>query len=57
MLGFLFLGLGVPGPFALVYKEIGARAGGPRGGRLAASLALIGVALMRSFVIMSIAAR
>ena len=45
MLGFLFLGLVVPGLFALVDKEIGARAGGPRG-RLAASLALIGVALM-----------
>ena len=45
MLGFLFLGLVVPGLFALVDKEIGARPRGPRG-RLAASLALIGVALM-----------
>jgi inner membrane protein len=45
MLGFLFLGLVVPGLFALVDKEIGARPRGLRG-RLAASLALIGVALM-----------
>jgi inner membrane protein len=45
MLGFLFLGLVVPGLFSLVDKEIGVRPQGPRG-RLAASLALIGIVLM-----------
>lgn len=45
MLGLLFLGLVVPGVFSLVDKEIGASSRGPRG-RLAASLALIGVVLM-----------
>lgn len=45
MLLFLILGLVVPGLFSLVDKEIGARQRGPRG-RLAASLALIGVVLM-----------
>ncbi len=45
MLAFLFLGLVVPGLFALIDKEIGARHRGPRG-RLAAILALAGVVLM-----------
>jgi inner membrane protein len=45
MLAFLILGLIVPGLFALVDREIGVRRRGPRG-RLAASLALIGVVLM-----------
>ncbi|HLZ43453.1 MAG TPA: metal-dependent hydrolase [Candidatus Sulfotelmatobacter sp.] len=45
MLVLLFLGLVVPSLFSLIDKEIGARARGPRG-RLAASLALIGVVLM-----------
>jgi inner membrane protein len=45
MLALLFLGLVVPALFSLVDKEIGARPRGPRG-RLAASLALIGVVLM-----------
>lgn len=45
MLGFLVLGLIVPGLFALVDKEIGARPSGPPG-RLAASLALVGIVLM-----------
>lgn len=42
MLAFLILGLVTPSFFAMIDKEIGARARGPRG-RLAASLALIGV--------------
>jgi len=41
--GLLLLGLIVPGLFHLIDREIGARQHGPRG-RLAASLALIGVA-------------
>lgn len=45
MLGFLILGLIVPPIFGLIDKEIGARRRGLRG-RLAASLALIGVVLM-----------
>jgi inner membrane protein len=45
MLVLLILGLIVPGIFALVDREIGVRKRGPRG-RLAASLALIGVVLM-----------
>ena len=45
MLVFLFLGLVVPSLFALIDTEVGARARGPRG-RVAASLALIGVVLM-----------
>ena len=45
MLALLFLGLVVPAIFALIDKEIGAKRRGPRG-RLAASLALIGVVLM-----------
>lgn len=42
---FLVLGLIVPAFFSLIDKEIGARQRGPRG-RLAATLALLGVALM-----------
>ena len=45
MLGLLILGLSVPALFGLIDKEIGARQKGPRG-RLAASLALIGVVLL-----------
>jgi inner membrane protein len=45
MFAFLLLGLIVPALFALIDKEIGAHARGPRG-RLAASLALIGVVLL-----------
>jgi len=45
MLLLLFLGLIVPSIFSLIDKEIGAKRRGPRG-RLAASLALIGVVLM-----------
>ena len=45
MLGFMILGLVVPSIFGLIDKEIGARRRGPRG-RLAATLALIGVVLM-----------
>jgi len=45
MLVFLILGLVVPGLFALVDKEIGARHRGPRG-RFAATFALVGVVLM-----------
>lgn len=45
MLVLLILGLIVPGIFALVDREIGFRKRGPRG-RLAASLALVGVVLM-----------
>jgi inner membrane protein len=45
MLAFLILGLIVPGFLALIDREIGVRKRGPRG-RLAASLALIGVVLM-----------
>ena len=45
MLAFLFLGLVIPGLFSLVDKEIGARSRGPRG-RLAASLALVGIVAM-----------
>jgi inner membrane protein len=45
MLGVLILGLVAPLVFALVDKDIGARSRGP-GGRLAASLALIGIVLM-----------
>ncbi len=45
MLLFLFLGLIVPSLFALIDTEIGAQRRGPRG-RLAASLALVGVVLM-----------
>lgn len=45
MLGLLVLGLVVPSLFALIDKEIGVRQRGPRG-RVAATLALIGVVLM-----------
>jgi inner membrane protein len=45
MLGFLILGLVVPSLFGLIDKEIGVRKRGPRG-RIAASLALLGVVLM-----------
>jgi inner membrane protein len=45
MFVFLLLGLIVPSLFALIDKEIGARARSPRG-RLAASLALVGVVLV-----------
>ena len=45
MLGFLILGLIVPGLFSLIDREIGVRHRGPRG-RLAATLALTGVVLM-----------
>ncbi len=45
MLVFLFLGLVVPGLFALIDKEIGTRRRGPRG-QVAATLALVGVVLM-----------
>lgn len=45
MLGFLILGLITPSIFGLIDREIGVRKRGPRG-RLAASLALIGVVLM-----------
>jgi inner membrane protein len=45
MLGLLFLGLIVPGLFALIDREVGARRQGP-GGRVAAKLALAGVVLM-----------
>jgi inner membrane protein len=47
MLVLLALGLIVPGIFALVDREIGIRKRGPRG-RLAATLALLGVVLMWS---------
>jgi len=45
MLGLLFLGLVVPGLFALIDTEIGARRRGPRG-RIAATLALVGVVVL-----------
>ena len=45
MFGLLLLGLIVPSLFSLIDREIGARAGGPRG-RLAATLALAGVVVM-----------
>jgi len=45
MFGFLLLGLIVPSLFGLIDKEIGARQRGPRG-RIAATLALIGVVLL-----------
>jgi len=45
MLGLLFLGLIVPPLFSLIDREVGARKRGPRG-RVAATLALIGVVLM-----------
>ena len=45
MLGLLILGLIVPPIFAMIDSEIGVRRRGPRG-RLAASLALLGVVLM-----------
>ena len=45
MLGFMILGLVLPSLFGLIDKEIGARRRGPRG-RLAATLALVGVVLM-----------
>jgi inner membrane protein len=45
MLGLLFLGLVVPAFFSLIDGEIGARPRGPRG-RVAATLALVGVVLM-----------
>ncbi len=45
MFALLLLGLIIPAFFSLIDKEIGARARGPRG-RVAASLALIGVVLM-----------
>jgi inner membrane protein len=45
MLGFLILGLIVPGLFSLIDREVGARRHGPRG-RVAATLALIGIVLM-----------
>jgi len=45
MLLFLFLGLVAPSLFSLIDKEVGARTRRPRG-RVAASLALIGVVLM-----------
>ena len=45
MLVFLIGGLVVPGLFSLIDREVGARQRGPRG-RLAASLALIGVVLL-----------
>ncbi|MBZ5688182.1 MAG: metal-dependent hydrolase [Acidobacteriia bacterium] len=45
MLGLLILGLIVPSLFSLIDKELGARSRGPRG-RVAATLALIGVVLM-----------
>ena len=45
MLGFLILGLVVPGLFNLIDREVGARRHGPRG-RVAATLALIGVVMM-----------
>ncbi|HET9405997.1 MAG TPA: metal-dependent hydrolase [Candidatus Sulfotelmatobacter sp.] len=45
MLGLLLLGLIAPWLFSLIDREIGARSRGPRG-RMAASLALIGVVVM-----------
>jgi inner membrane protein len=45
---FLVLGLVVPALFALIDKEIGARQRGPRG-RVAATLALVGVVLLWGF--------
>ena len=48
MFGFLLLGLIVPSLFSLIDKEIGARRRGPRG-RVAATLALVGVVLMWGF--------
>jgi inner membrane protein len=45
MLAFMFLGLVVPALFGLIDKEIGARQRKPRG-RVAASLALLGIVLM-----------
>ena len=45
MFALLLLGLVVPALFSLIYKEIGARPRGPRG-RVAATLALLGVVLM-----------
>jgi len=45
MLGLLFLGLVLPPLFSLIDREVGVRGKGPRG-RVAATLALIGVALM-----------
>jgi inner membrane protein len=45
MLGLMILGLFVPSLFSLIDKELGARSRGPRG-RVPATLALVGVALM-----------
>jgi inner membrane protein len=45
MLGLLFLGLVVPAFFSMIDSEIGARQGGTKG-RVAATLALVGVVLM-----------
>ena len=45
MLVFMILGLTVPALFSLIDREIGARSRGPRG-RLAATLALIGIVLL-----------
>lgn len=45
MFTMLLLGLMVPGLFSLIDREVGARERGPRG-RLAASMALIGVVMM-----------
>jgi inner membrane protein len=45
MLGLLVLGLVIPALFSLIDADIGARSHGPRG-RVAASLALIGIVLM-----------
>src|SRR2546426_1308399 len=45
MFGLLLLGLVTPALFSLIDREIGVRRSGPRG-RLAATMALIGVALM-----------
>lgn len=45
MFGFLLLGLIVPSLFSLIDREIGVRQHGPRG-RLAATLALLGVVLL-----------
>jgi len=45
MFALLLLGLAVPGLFALIDGEVGARSRGPRG-RVAATIALIGVVLM-----------
>ena len=45
MWALLFLGLVLPGFFALIDREVGARRHGPRG-RVAATLALVGIVLM-----------